>query len=175
MIGLQTRVNAALDWSEAALRLAVSEPVGLDLSALEAPAEKIVAEVAIFLREVSECPVADLRLRALSVARHLEPLARNPRVAAALALRPAVARDVSVGHVLLAAMGVTDSAFPAAWRDRLHRPLPVRANECLTESLNRIGWPHCRKAGDFKVRRSGERHWSPGLTCLAQTGMTFMA
>jgi hypothetical protein len=122
MIGLQTRVHAALDWSEAALRLAVSEPAGLDLSALEAPAEKIVAEVAIFLREVSECPVADLRLRALSMARCLEPLARNPRIAAALALRPAVARDVSVGHVLLAAMGVTDSAFSACLARSLASP-----------------------------------------------------
>lgn len=111
MAGLSTRVARALDWCEAALALAGDAPQELDLAALEAPAEKIVAEVAIFLREVAACPDAALRARALSLARQVEPLARNPRVAVALALRPGVARDVAVGHVLLVSMGFPDPVY----------------------------------------------------------------
>src|SRR4030095_14556768 len=50
VIDLARRVERALDFAEAAIELVSAENPGIDLEALEAPPNKIIAETAMFLR-----------------------------------------------------------------------------------------------------------------------------
>jgi hypothetical protein len=94
--------------------LITDTPSSLDLHSLEAPADKIAAETAILLREIACVPDAALAAEATRLAHRLAPIARSPRVVAALAIRPAVARDVAAPHIVLTAMGVGAPEVQAA-------------------------------------------------------------
>ncbi len=133
---LAARVLGAADRAAAALRLAADPPAGLDLSALEAPLDKVVAEVAILAREVATCPGAHISGLGLALAREVAPLARAPRIEVAVALRPSVALDLAVGHILLSDIGMPDERLQAglvrAWRSPVagtRERLPHRALE----------------------------------------------
>lgn len=104
---LRRRLQAAVERAGAALRVAAAPPAGLDLSALEAPIDKVVAEAAILAREAADA-------LGLGLATEVAPLARAPRLLVALALRPSVALDLAVGHILLEDIGLRDASMRAA-------------------------------------------------------------
>lgn len=131
----------------AALQLAADPPEGLDLSALEAPLDKVVAEVAILAREVAACGDAQLRARGMALAGMVAPLARAPRIEVAVALRPSVALDLSVGHILLSDIGLPHHGLRAGLAQAWQSPLAG-----MRERL-----PH----------RTLEQHWLAALAGLA--------
>lgn len=111
---LARRVRRALDLAEAALELVGAESPRVDLYALEAPPDKVIAETAMFLRAAASVPSAaarDVAARAHQLARALLPHARHPRVAIGIALHPAMARDYGAAHLVLAKVGYPDPEF----------------------------------------------------------------
>jgi len=108
---LVRRVQCALDAAATAIELLLeSEPeVGLD--ELEAPPDKLIAETSTLLRAVASVPAdvaPDLAARVPGLVERLIPHARGPRVRAAIAMHPALARDYAMAHVSLAAAGWPD-------------------------------------------------------------------
>jgi len=72
----------------------------------------------------------------MALAREVAALARAPRIKVAIALRPSVALDLAVGHVLLSDIGLPDERLQAglarAWRSPVpgtRERLPHRALE----------------------------------------------
>jgi hypothetical protein len=111
---LARRVRSALSRAADAIALLDAPCAGLDLDALEAPPDKVLAETAIFLRSVAAIPpgvAADLAPRAHTLLRALIPIARSPRIALFVALQPALARDFAVAHTMLGASGYPDPTF----------------------------------------------------------------
>ena len=76
LIDLARRVERALDLAEAAIVLVSDENPGIDLEALEAPPNKIIAETAMFLRAALSVPgdlAPNVVERAHTLARALVP------------------------------------------------------------------------------------------------------
>lgn len=113
-IDLARRVERALDLAEAAISLVSTENPGIDLEALEAPPNKIIAETAMFLRAAILVP-ADLAPsvaeRAHILMRDLVPYARHLRVEIGIALHPALALDYGAAHIVISKAGYPDAAF----------------------------------------------------------------
>jgi hypothetical protein len=117
VVDLVARVDRALDMAARAIDLVISQPAGVDLVALEAPPDKIIAETAMLLRAIAASPssgASALVTRAHGLARALLPHARSPRVLSGLLLHPALARDYAAAHVVLGVMGYPDAAFDRA-------------------------------------------------------------
>jgi hypothetical protein len=114
---LARRVDRAFDAAEAALALVGAEDVQLDLSSLEAPPHKIIAETAMFLGIAAGVPstvAPGVAERAHDLAQILLPHARHPRVAVGIALHPALALDYATPHIMLRNMGHPDAEFDRA-------------------------------------------------------------
>lgn len=105
---LARRVERALDFAEFAVALLSDENPGIDLQAMEAPPNKIIAETAMFLRAAA-CVPADLAcnvaVRAHKLTRALVPHARDQRVRIGIALHPALALDYGAAHIVLTKVG----------------------------------------------------------------------
>ena len=100
----------------AAISLVGGAPPDLDLEALEAPPDKIIAETAMFLRVAAAVPTSSARARGVSeraheLARALLAHARHARVAVGIAMHPALARDYGAAHIVLARTGYPDPEF----------------------------------------------------------------
>jgi hypothetical protein len=117
LIDLARRVERALDLAEAAIVLVSDENPGIDLEALEAPPNKIIAETAMFLRAALSVPgdlAPNVVERAHTLARALVPHARHRRVEIGIALHPALALDYGAAHIVLAKAGYPDGVFDKA-------------------------------------------------------------
>ena len=111
---LAQRVGRALDAAEAAVGLLLDREPELDLNQLETSPDKVVAETAFLLRAVSSIPetvAPTVTDRVPQLVQQLIPHARGDRVRAAIALRPALARDFAVAHVSLSAAGWPDPSL----------------------------------------------------------------
>ena len=111
---LKRRIRTALRSLGAAIDLLINPPANLDLHAIEASPDKIAAEAAILIREVVSGPDQDLSSEALRLAGRLRQFASSPRIVTAIAIRPAVALDLAVPHVLLSSLGICDADVEAA-------------------------------------------------------------
>jgi hypothetical protein len=119
---LGRRVERALDLAEAAIALVSTDSPGIDLEALEAPPNKIIAETAMFLRAALAVPrdlAPNVAERADMLARELAPHARHSRVAIGIALHPALALDYGAAHLVLGRAGYPDIVFDNALADTL--------------------------------------------------------
>ena len=84
---LQRRVERAFDLAETTIEQIVACESGLDLSALEAPPDKVVAETAMLLRAVATLPDGTVRgCRVAALGSQLAVYAKGPRIAAGIAL-----------------------------------------------------------------------------------------
>lgn len=111
---LARRVERTLEVAEAAIALVSVEDPGVDLEALEAPPNKIIAETAIFLRAALAVPrdlAPDVFRKADTLARALAPHARRRRIEVGIALHPALALDYGAAHLVLAKAGYPDPVF----------------------------------------------------------------
>lgn len=106
---LVRRLQRALDVAESAIALVSATDTLVDLTAMEAPPDKIIAETAIFLRIAARVP--EVAQRAHTLAKQLVPHARHPRIAVGMVLHPALALDYAVAHSMLESMGYTDATF----------------------------------------------------------------
>jgi hypothetical protein len=108
------RVDRSLDFAEAAISLVRESDPGIDMEALEAPPDKIIAETAMLLRSVERVP-GDIgngvRLRAAELSRKLVQHARHTRVEIGVALFPALALDYGAAHIVLGSAGYPDAKF----------------------------------------------------------------
>ncbi len=139
---LARRVGRALDAAEAAIALVEADDPGIDLDALEAPPRKIIAETAMLLREVAEVPptvAPGLAQRAHELMRRLLPHARHPSVAVGIALRPALAGDYAVPHLVLAKAGYPDPVLDGALAAARAAPT-ARARERLPHRELEQAW-----------------------------------
>jgi hypothetical protein len=162
--GLETlaeRLVAATERATAALRVAVEAPPGLDLSALEAPLDKVVAEVAILAREVACVPDEPLRDLGLVLGREVARMARASRIAVAVALRPSVALDLAVGHILLSNIGLVEADLQGVLERALRSPV-AGARERLPHRALEQAW--LSALAGFAPR--------PGGTAIAPTAMS---
>lgn len=122
---LTRRVERALDTATAAIRLVDADGGGVDLAAVEAPPQKIVAETALLLRIAAGVPAAlapGVSERAHELMRELLPHARHPRIRAAISMHPALARDYAFPHVMLAKAGYSDAELDFALAVALAAP-----------------------------------------------------
>jgi hypothetical protein len=97
----------------------------VDLSALESPPDKVIAETALLLRAVFAIPAhaaAGLFDQAHDLARRLVPHARSLRVQVHVAMHPALARDYSLAHRCLAAIGYPNPEFETVLQKALSAP-----------------------------------------------------
>jgi hypothetical protein len=109
---LVRRISRSLDIAEQTVNTLIEETPAIDLTALEAPTDKVIAETALLCLAVVRLVGHDaLRDHALLVATKLIPHARSLRIAAAMAFVPFKARDFAIPHRCLSAMGLTDDAF----------------------------------------------------------------
>lgn len=115
------RLQRALDVAESAIALVSSTNTLVDLAAMEAPPDKIIAETAIFLRIAARVP--EVAERAHALAQQLVPQARHPRIAVGMVLHPALALDYAVAHSMLESMGYTDSPFGQLLASALRSPV----------------------------------------------------
>ena len=112
---LQRRVERAFDLAETTIEQIVARESGLDLSALEAPPDKVVAETAMLLRAVAALPDGTVRrCRVAALASQLAVYAQGPRIAAGIALHPSLARDYGAAHIVLKAAGFGSPRCDAA-------------------------------------------------------------
>jgi hypothetical protein len=154
---LRRRVALALDLAERTVAALLEAAPRIDLNALEAPTDKVVAETALLCLSVVRLPDEPrLAARARSLAAHLEPHARNLRVQTAMMYRPFRARDLAIPHRCLEAMGLPDEAFERFVRATLtsetalslervpHRDLEQRWTDRLGEArpLEPWTWAH---------------------------------
>jgi hypothetical protein len=112
---LVRRVERSLDMAANAIQLLKDEPE-LDLEALEAPPDKVVAETAMLLRACASVPTEvapGVSHRTSELALELIPYARGPRILAGIALHPALAYDYAAAHLVLAAAGWPDPEVDA--------------------------------------------------------------
>jgi hypothetical protein len=135
---LAGRVARALDLAERVTAMLLDRTPLVDLSALEAPPDKVLAETALLVRAAAAIPAAvapALSGRTARLAAALRPHASSLRVGAGMAMHPALARDYGLAHRCLTAAGYPDAqmeallvtaltATTAAGRERLpHRAL----------------------------------------------------
>ena len=116
------RVDRSLDFAEAAINLVREKDPGIDMEALEAPPDKIIAETAMLLRAVGTLAgqeTAGLRLRALELASRLTAHARHDRVRIGVALFPALALDYGAAHIVLESAGFPDAIFTETLKNSL--------------------------------------------------------
>ena len=95
------RVDRALDFAEAAISLVREKDPGIDMEALEAPPDKIIAETAMLLRgdiTLNDEDASEVRRRAMELASRLTQHARHDRVRIGVALFPALALDYGAAH-----------------------------------------------------------------------------
>ncbi|MFQ3596058.1 MAG: hypothetical protein SNJ63_08090 [Sphingomonadaceae bacterium] len=144
---LAERARASLEHAASALALTAAPPEGLDLEALEAPPDKVVAEVAILVREALAAPDELLRAQALTLVPALAARGRSARLLVGLALRPSAARDIALPHILLARAGHGDEAFEAALARSLASPL-ADAHERLPYRALEQAWAERLRTGD---------------------------
>ena len=112
---LQRRVERAFDLAETTIEQIVACESGLDLSALEAPPDKVVAETAMLLRAVATLPDGTVRrCRVAALGSQLAVYAQGPRIAAGIALHPSLARDYGAAHIVLRAAGFGSPRCDAA-------------------------------------------------------------
>ena len=116
------RVDRALDFAEAAISLVHDADPGIDMEALEAPPDKIIAETAMLLRAVMTLQgpaVAGIRRRASVLAARLAKHARHERVQIGVALFPALALDYGAAHIVLESAGFPDPGFSETIKNSL--------------------------------------------------------
>jgi hypothetical protein len=112
---LRRRVERAFDLAETTIDRIVARESGLDLSGLEAPPDKVVAETAMLLRAVAALPDGTVRrCRIAELASQLADYAQSPRIAAGIALHPSLARDYGAAHIVLKAAGFGSPRCDAA-------------------------------------------------------------
>jgi hypothetical protein len=139
---LARRVGRALDYAEAAIALVRAESPGVDLDALEAPPQKIIAETAMLLRVAAEVPATvapGVAERAHELIRALLPHARHHRVTVGIALRPALAVDYAAPHLVLGKAGYPDPEFDRALAEARAAP-SARARERLPHRELEQAW-----------------------------------
>ncbi len=122
---LVTRVERALELATEAIALVGAQHPSVDLYALEAPPDKVIAETAMLVRAAAAVPASlapGVSARAHALARELIPHARHPRVAVGLALHPALARDYAAAHLVLTRLGYPDTDFDRALARALAAP-----------------------------------------------------
>ena len=122
---LVTRVERALELATEAIALVGAEHPTVDLYALEAPPDKVIAETAMLVRAAAAVPASlapGVSARAHALARELIPHARHPRVAVGIALHPALARDYAAAHLVLTRLGYPDRDFDRALARALAAP-----------------------------------------------------
>ena len=116
------RVDRSLDFAQAAISLVRDKDPGIDMEALEAPPDKIIAETAMLLRAVVTLPgsaASSVRRRAAELAEALSLHARHARVGLGIALFPALALDYGAAHIVLASAGYADPQFSRTIMDSL--------------------------------------------------------
>ena len=116
------RVDRALDFAEAAIALVQEKDPGIDMEALEAPPDKIIAETAMLLRSVVTLEgdaVDGVRRRATHLASILAKHARHDRVHIGIALFPALALDYGAAHIVLESAGFADDGFSETIKNSL--------------------------------------------------------
>ena len=158
VIDLARRVERALDFAEAAIELVSAENPGIDLEALEAPPNKIIAETAMFLRTALCIPgdlAPNVTERAHTLARALSPHARHRRVEIGIALHPALALDYSAAHIVLAKAGYPDDVFDKA----------LAAALAATTAAARERAPHRELEQDWLASLRGGPAPSEGTLC----------
>jgi hypothetical protein len=136
------RVERGLDLAEAAISLVAARNPGVDLLALEAPPDKVIAETAIFLRSILALPISVVQsghARADELARALLPHARHPRTALGIALHPALARDYAAAHLVLSDAGYPDAKFDQLLDTALDAPTAL-ARERLPHREYEQAW-----------------------------------
>ena len=119
---LVRRVDRSLDFAEAAISLVRDADPAVDLEALEAPPDKIIAETAMLLRAIVTLPGEsneELRRRATDLATQLANHARHQRVQIGIALFPALALDYGAAHIVLESAGLPDPAFSETIKNSL--------------------------------------------------------
>jgi hypothetical protein len=120
---LVRRIDRALDFAEAAISLVGNDRHGIDLEALEALPDKIIAETAMFLRAVASINVdvgEKVRARAMELTKLLIPHARHERVQIGVALFPALALDYGAAHIVLKKAGRENEKFDGVIRTALN-------------------------------------------------------
>lgn len=122
---LAARVLRALDLAERVTAELLDAGPSVDLSALESPRDKILAETALLLRVAAAVPpdrAPNVARRTNRVAVRLRRHASSVRVQAGIVLHPALARDYALAHRCLAAMGYPDPAVEALVEQALRAP-----------------------------------------------------
>ena len=146
---LVERVFHTLEIAKRVVHMLLDGAPTIDLAALEAPQDKVLAETALLLRAVATIPrevapgLVD-SVRQLAVI--LRPHASSLRVQAGIALHPSLARDYALAHQCLSAIGYPDATLEyllqkaiastnAHGRERLpHRELEQRSIDQMTDS-----------------------------------------
>jgi hypothetical protein len=153
---LRRRVALALDLAQRTVTTLVENEAPIDLNALEAPTDKVIAETALLCLAVSRLPhEPELSARAHHIASRLAPHARDLRVRSAMIYRPFRALDLGMAHRCLNAMGIADDPFECLLRQAL--------SSDLASSLERL--PH-RDLEQRWLERLGSseamprRHWA---------------
>jgi hypothetical protein len=111
-----------MDFAEAAMSLVQDSEPGIDMEALEAPPDKIIAETAMLLRAVITLKgkaVEGIRRRAKDLAARLAKHARHDRVQIGVALFPALALDYGAAHIVLESAGFADGGFTQTIKNSL--------------------------------------------------------
>jgi hypothetical protein len=160
---LTRQLGRALDAADAALALVEAENVGLDLAALEAPPQKIVAETSLLLRLAADIPEArapGVAARARQLSLRLVPHARHPRVLAAIALHPQATLDYGFAHVMLGAMGCPDPGLDRAMVTALASP--------TSQARERL--PHRELEQQWLASLAGWTALDPGLAARTALG-----
>lgn len=114
----------------------------VDLSALESPQDKVLAETALLVRAAAAVPpdkAPGLAARAHDVASRLRVHASSPRIRAGITLHPALARDYALAHRCLLAMGHPDDELEQLLLESLDAPSAV-ARERLPHRELEQGW-----------------------------------
>lgn len=146
---LVERVFNSLEIAKRVVHTLLDAAPTIDLAALEAPQDKVLAETALLLRAVGSIPsniapgLADIVHRLALI---LRPHASSLRVQAGIALHPSLARDYALPHQCLSALGYPDPKLEsllqkaigsanAHGRERLpHRELEQRWIDLLTDN-----------------------------------------
>jgi hypothetical protein len=148
---LVERVFHTLEIAKRVVHTLLDAAPTIDLAALEAPQDKVLAETALLLRAVASIPpdvAPGLTDTVRQLAVILRPHASSLRVQAGIALHPSLARDYGLAHQCLSAMGYPDATLEsllhkaiasanARGRERLpHRELEQRWIDQMTDSTN---------------------------------------
>lgn len=113
---LVERVLHSLEIAERVVHTLLDAAPAIDLAALEAQQDKVLAETALLLRAVASIPGSvspSLSDRAHRLAVTLRPHASGLRIQAGIALHPSLALDYALAHQCLSALGYPDPKVDA--------------------------------------------------------------